>query len=82
MSEMQEAHLRALADAYATVKGEAPPSMDLDAELRDDLDLDSLDLIEVGMILEDSGAQSLEAKDAESIQTVRDVLELFESSSD
>ena len=79
---MQEARLRALADAYTEVKGEAPPTMDLGAELRTDLDLDSLDLIEIGMILEDSGARSLEANDAESIQTIGDVLQLFESAND
>jgi len=47
----------------------------LDANLVEDLDVDSLEIVELSMALQESLGVSIEDEDLEKIHTVRDILE-------
>lgn len=49
------------------------------ASLKEDLDIDSLDLVEVSLALEDALGMSLPEDDLEGITTIGDVVTLIES---
>ena len=49
------------------------------AQLKDDLDVDSLDLVEVAMALEDVYSLTLEEDEMDNIKTVGDIVALIEA---
>jgi acyl carrier protein len=49
------------------------------ALLRDDLDIDSLDLVEVAMTLEDVFSLTLQEDEVDNIKTVGDIVSLIEA---
>ena len=49
------------------------------ALLKDDLDIDSLDLVEVAMALEDVYSLTLEEDEVDNIKTVGDIVSLIEA---
>jgi acyl carrier protein len=49
------------------------------ALLKDDLDIDSLDLVEVAMTLEDVFSLTLQEDEVENIKTVGDIVSLIEA---
>jgi acyl carrier protein len=49
------------------------------ASLKEDLDIDSLDLVEIALALEDTFGMSLPEEDLEGITTISDVVSLIEA---
>ncbi len=49
------------------------------ASLKEDLEIDSLDLVEIALALEDAFGMSLPEEDLEGITTISDVVSLIES---
>ena len=71
--EVQQTVMEALVEF-----GADPEKVTLDATL-EELDVDSLDLVELAQIAEDKYDVTLNAEDAQEVRTVRDALELIVS---
>ena len=67
---------QAILDAVAEVKGTRLDNVDDDARLRD-LDLDSLDLIEIGMIVEQRLGVIVPTERFDGIEAFRHVVDVF-----
>lgn len=65
-------------DYIQEILGVDPDMIELDTNLVDDLNADSLDLVEMAMTLEDHYEIEFSDEELESVQTVEDVLNLLE----
>ena len=59
-----------------------PKDVNLDTSFRDDLNADSLDLVELIMALEDEFGLEIEDEDVEAIKTIGDVIDYLKKNLD
>ena len=79
MAELTSSEIeQALREAIAKEMELAPEAIDLDASLRDDLDINSLDATNILMVLEDRFQVEADLETFFEMQTVRDVLGFLE----
>ena len=70
---LQEKVIKLVAEA---IKAD-PTSLGLDTSFIDDLNLDSLDMVEMMMKLEDEFGIEIPEEDAEKLKTIKDVIDLL-----
>ena len=75
-----------MADVFADIKeiiveqlGVSEDKVTLDARFREDLEADSLDIVELIMAFEDKFGGEISDEDAQNIETVGDVVKFIES---
>ena len=79
MAELTSSEIeQALREAIAKEMELAPEAIDLDASLRDDLDINSLDATNILMVLEDRFQVEADLETFFEMQTARDVLGFLE----
>ena len=79
MAELTSSEIeQALREAIAKEMELAPEAIDLDASLRDDLDINSLDATNILMVLEDRFQVEADLETFFEMQTVRDILGFLE----
>lgn len=77
MSELTtEARLRAILTEYSGIDGE---NILAESHLYDDLALDSLEKVEIVMVIEDEFRIEIADSEAEKVQTVNDLINLIDS---
>ncbi len=65
-------------EVIADITGKNPDGITMESHLVDDLDLDSLDAVEIVMALEDEYSVSVPDDDMEQFKTVGDIVEYVE----
>ncbi len=73
----REEFAAALLDAATEVLGEVPPGITETSDLREDLGADSLDLLEIVMVLEEDFDFTAEEDDFAEVVTVGDALDVL-----